>query len=55
MPQKPSAVKHKPLMFLPDRLPLCRFSSSLLELDEVYKELESMSLAPTTIAHSFFL
>jgi hypothetical protein len=34
MPQKPWAVKHNPLMFLPDRLPLCWFSSSSLELDE---------------------
>jgi hypothetical protein len=42
-------------MFLPDRLPLCRFSSSSLELDEEYQELESMSLAPATIARSFFL
>jgi hypothetical protein len=55
MPQKPWAAKNKPLMFLPDRLPLCRFSSSSLELDEEYQELESMSLAPATIARSFFL
>jgi hypothetical protein len=48
-------VKHKPLMFLPDRFPLCQFSSSSLELDEVLQELESMSLALATIAHSFFL
>jgi hypothetical protein len=34
MPQKHWAAKHKPLMFLPERLPLCRFSSSSLELDE---------------------
>jgi hypothetical protein len=34
MPQKPWAAKHNPLMFLPDRLPLCRFYSSSLELDE---------------------
>jgi hypothetical protein len=34
MPQKPWAVKHKPLMFLTDRLLLCQFSSSSLELDE---------------------
>jgi hypothetical protein len=35
MPQNPWAAKRKPLMFLPDRLPLCRFSSSSsLELDE---------------------
>jgi hypothetical protein len=33
MPQKPWAVKHNLLMFLPDRLPLFRFSSSSLELD----------------------
>jgi hypothetical protein len=34
MPQKPWAAKHKPLMLLLDRLPLCQFSSSSLELDE---------------------
>jgi hypothetical protein len=34
MLQKPWAVKHKPLMFLIDRLPLYQFSSSSLELDE---------------------
>jgi hypothetical protein len=34
MQQKPWAVKHKPLMFLPDRFPLCQFSSSSLELDK---------------------
>jgi hypothetical protein len=55
MPQKPWAAKHKPLMFLPDRLPMCRFSSSSLEIDEEWQELESMLLAPTTIARSFFL
>jgi hypothetical protein len=55
MPQKPWAAKHKPLIFLLERLPLCRFSSSSLELDEEYQELESLSLAPATIAHSFFL
>jgi hypothetical protein len=55
MPQKPWAVKHMPLMFLPDCLPMCRFSSSSLEPDEEWQELESMSLAPATIAQSFFL
>jgi hypothetical protein len=34
MSQKPWAAKHKPLMFLLDSLPLCRFSFSSLELDE---------------------
>jgi hypothetical protein len=34
MPQKPWVVKHKLMMFLSDRLPFCRFSSSSLELDE---------------------
>jgi hypothetical protein len=34
MLQKPWAAKHKLLMFLPDHLLLCRFSSSSLELDE---------------------
>jgi hypothetical protein len=34
MLQKPWVAKHKPLMFLPGRLPLCQFSSSSLELDE---------------------
>jgi hypothetical protein len=55
MPQKPWAAKHKPLMFFPNHLPLCWFSSSSLELDEEYRELESMSLALATIARSFFL
>jgi hypothetical protein len=34
MLQKPWVAKHKPLMFLLDRLPLCRFSAPSLELDE---------------------
>jgi hypothetical protein len=34
-PQKPWAVKHNPLMFLLDCLPLFQFSSSSLELNEV--------------------
>jgi hypothetical protein len=34
MPQKPLAAKHKPLMFLLERLPLSRFSYSSLEIDE---------------------
>jgi hypothetical protein len=55
MPQKLWAAKHKPLMFLLDRLPLCWFSSSSLELDEESQKLESMSLAPATITRSFFL
>jgi hypothetical protein len=40
-------------MFLLDRLPLCRFSSLSLELDEEYQELESMLLVLATIARSF--
>jgi hypothetical protein len=32
--QKPWAAKHKTLIFLLDRFPLCQFSFSLLELDE---------------------
>jgi hypothetical protein len=55
MLQKPWVAKHKPLMFLLECLPLCRFSSSSLELDEDNQELESMSLAPATITRSFFL
>jgi hypothetical protein len=55
MPQKPWAAKHKPLMFLLECLPLCRFSSSSLELDEEYQELELMSLAPATIVRSLLL
>jgi hypothetical protein len=34
MPQKHWAAKHMPLMFFPDRLPLCQFSSLSLELDD---------------------
>jgi hypothetical protein len=34
MPQKPWAVKNWLLMFLLDRLPLCQFSSSSLEVNE---------------------
>jgi hypothetical protein len=48
-------AKRNPLKFLPDHLPLCRFSSSSLELDEEYQKLESMSLAPATSARFFFL
>jgi hypothetical protein len=55
MPQKPWAAKHRPLMFFLERLPLCQFSSSSLELDEEYQELELISLALATIARFFFL